>query len=128
MIATRSSPRVAHDLVSNTLRWSNAKNDSIAERALLQAHYQQAVSLELIREEQTRIAKDRRRLTRVLETAQADRERFDAALTRAIDQVGNLHASYLKAPDSVRGKLATSFFIAIYLGDDGVEAVDLRPP
>ena len=110
-------------------RWTRElEQNRDQERALLQAHYQQAVSLELLREEQTRIAKDRRRLTRVLETAQADRERFDAAVTRAINQARNLHASYLAAPDSVRGKLATSFFSAIYLGDDGVEAVDLRPP
>ncbi len=118
-----------HDADQQRQRWtSQLEQNRDEERALLQAHYQQAVSLELLREEQTRIAKDRKRLERVLGAAQAEKEQFERALHNAIGQARQLYPTYEAAPDSLKGKLAHTFFSNIYLGNDGIMAVDLREP
>lgn len=94
---------------------------------LLQAHYVGAIPLDLLKEEQNRIA---RQLATVEERLDATRVEFSALeqqLEAALGYASNCYLGYLAAGHNVRRLYNQAFFERIYVDEDGLR-VELREP
>jgi site-specific DNA recombinase len=102
---------------------------ALDERAkLLEAHYANAIPLDLLKVEQERIARE---LGHVEERLGALELRFDVVernLKAALRFVGNLHHAYAEADPKVRRQMNQALFVRILVSDDGEVAGELRPP
>ena len=91
-----------------------------AERQkLLQAHYADALPLELMKSEQQRIASDLQNAENLLEQARAEITKVTFAITKALDLVTNCGKTYDEAPSHQRRQMNQSLFSMIFVGDDG---------
>ena len=96
-------------------------------RKLLQAHYADAIPLELLKEEQQRIDRevhDARRLLHQAETAFVDVEQ---TIAQALELASNLHQAYRRGNATVRRLLNQFFFAKVLVGTETVQ-VEFRPP
>ncbi len=90
------------------------------ERAkLLQAHYQDAIPLELLKSEQKRISREIEHATTRLATASADFDQIETVIGRALDLAANCHAAYVGAGPQVRRQFNQAFFTKIWIGREG---------
>ena len=82
-----------------------------AERGkLLQAHYADAVRLDLLKSEQARIAREVTDAEHLLAVAITNFDDVDAVITKALELAGNSHTAYLAANPPSRRKFNQSFF------------------
>ena len=97
------------------------------ERAkLLQAHYNDAVPLDLLKTEQQRIARELDDAQRLLNLSSATFADSEATINRALDLAGNCHTAYLDATPTVRRKFNEAFFTKIWVGRSGeIDRADL---
>ncbi|WKZ83235.1 MAG: recombinase family protein [Acidimicrobiia bacterium] len=97
-------------------------------KKLLNAHYADAITVDLLREEQARITTEEAQAQRILDSCTL---RFDE-IERNLDQALNLAAdcleAYARATDEIRRTFNQVFFEKIWVGEDGVEGVDLKLP
>lgn len=97
-------------------------------RKLLQAHYADAVPVDLLKEEQTRIGSETRQAERIITSCSAQYEQMNLNLERALDKITNVHVSYRISDDDGRRKLNQAFFEKLFIVDDSVSGVDLAAP
>ena len=95
---------------------------------LLQAHYAEAVPLELLKSEQMRIAK----ALQAIETQRA-KLHFEMAtveknLAQAIDFASSLTDSYSRADDKVRRAMNQSMFTKVFIDNEEHLTVELKEP
>ena len=83
-------------------------------KKLLQAHYADAITVDLLKEEQARITDEEAQAQRILE--------------QALRIATNCLDAYATAPDQLRRIYNQAFFEKIWVGEHGVEAVDLTLP
>jgi len=100
-----------------------------AERKkLLEAHYADAIPLDLLKTEQTRItagiAAAEGRLTEV----EADFRKAETNLDRALSLVGDCEAAYREASDAVRRQFNLSFFKRLLIDDEYTVTGELAEP
>ncbi len=102
----------------------------IGERhSLLQAHYAGAVPLDLLKSEQTRIARELDDAERLRDIATSDLDEVEALVTRAVEVAADCHRSYRAAPPDTRRRFNQAFFERIFVGTrGGVEATELTEP
>jgi site-specific DNA recombinase len=99
------------------------------ERAkLLQAHYADAVPLDLLKSEQSRIRTALAQIDQRLAATDHQHELTDANLKNALALATNAQAAYITAPDSVRRQLNQVLFTQIYVDEDGDVSSDLAEP
>ena len=102
---------------------------ALNERAkLLEAHYAEAVPLDLMRSEQARITAE---LDYVEERLAALELRFDVVernLQRALAFVSDIHRAYTEAPPHTRRLINQAMFERFLISDDGEITAQLRPP
>ena len=90
------------------------------ERAkLLQAHYADAVPLELMRAEQQRITDALAHIDQKLEATQIHHERVDKELEAALTLATDLQATYRSAPDHIRRRINQQIFDNVFVEEDG---------
>ncbi|MEZ5246683.1 MAG: recombinase family protein [Acidimicrobiales bacterium] len=97
-------------------------------RKLLAAHYADAVPLDLLREEQDRIARESHQAERVLEVCDGQFRLIEANLDRALALLASCAEVYRRSAPEGRRKLNQALFEKIFVVDDMVSAVDLAAP
>ena len=79
-------------------------------RRLLHAHYEGAIPLELLKEEQTQLTAELDHIERQLTAYQADAAEVRQHLTQALDLLEDCHRLYTAAPDHLKKLLNQVFF------------------
>jgi hypothetical protein len=97
-------------------------------RKLMQALYNHAVPMDVLREEQARIARDRAEAEVVLQTLTTEQAQLDAALDEALSFVASAHVVYAGGTEQVRRDLNHALFNRLYIVPDGVAGADLASP
>ncbi len=92
---------------------------------LMQAHYQDAVPLELLKSEQQRIALTRGRVERDLSQAELDAKHIEAQLNRCVSLLARAEHHYRAGDSVVRRDLNQGVFEKIYIDDDSIVGADL---
>lgn len=102
---------------------------AVDERAkLLEAHYADAIPLELLKIEQERIARELDYIENRLGAMELKFERIEGNLKAALSFVGNLGMAYETAPSKVRRRINQAMFVQVFVSDDGDVAAQLKPP
>jgi site-specific DNA recombinase len=97
-------------------------------RKLLEAHYADAVPLELLKNEQTRIARALEAAKARLKAVDVEFDQADANLAEALDFAADWHAAYLEAAAIVRRQLNQAIFKKIYVDDAQQVRSELTEP
>ena len=79
-------------------------------RRLLHAHYEGAIPLELLKEEQAKLTAELSQIERQLTAYQADAAEIHQRLTQALDLLEDCHRLYTAAPDHLKKLLNQVFF------------------
>ena len=98
------------------------------ERKLLQAHYANAISLELLAEEQRRIAGQLHTAERLAATSEETFTKMEKALGAAIDLARDCGATYRRASRNVRKHMNGALLDTVFLGVEGVTETVLSSP
>ena len=100
------------------------------ERArLMQAHYADAVPLDLLKTEMARLTRAMADAERQITTATADLASSQQTLEDALTVAGNCHRHYETAPDFVKREINQGFFRKLIIDSDGtVERAELTKP
>jgi site-specific DNA recombinase len=96
---------------------------------VLQAHYADAIPLDLMRQEMDRITRETAAAEAQLAACQTRYQDVQDVLARALELAGSCLAQYQEASNAVRRQFNQGFFKAIYIDDAGqVERVELTEP
>jgi site-specific DNA recombinase len=102
---------------------------ALDERAkLLEAHYANAIPLDLLKVEQERIARELKQVEERLAALELHFEAVEYNLKAAFQFIGTLDLAYAEAPAKVRRQMNQALFSRILVSDDGEVAGELRPP
>ena len=85
---------------------------------LLQAHYEDAISLDVLRREQHRITQSLNRTAQHIEALEHDLSDKEMLITQALDLAQHTASAYHQAPDHIRRMLNQLFFDHVYLVPD----------
>jgi site-specific DNA recombinase len=96
-------------------------------KKLLQAHYSDAITLDMLREEQARIAIERARAQQALDLHTLSAELMERQLSYWTAFITHADRHYRAADDVVRRQLNQSVFERIWLDEDEVVGSDLTP-
>ena len=96
---------------------TQARKLKTQQAKLLEAHYADAIPLDLLKTEQTRLTRELDHITRELATLTADRERVERHLTEALALLEHCHHLYThpNTPPSLKKLLNTVFFTEILI-------------
>ncbi len=95
---------------------------------LLQAHYAEAIALDLLKSEQSRIATELAAAQSVVAEHEEDISSINDKLDHLLAIVDDAHATYQKAPASARRQLNQAIFERLYIDDGTVVGSDLTEP
>jgi len=111
------------------LRRQQARLDrlTVEERKLLQAHYSDAVSLELLQSEQQRIASERNQAAQILGATQLQFDEIEAEVDDILNNLGNGYSLYRSLGQRDRRTMNRSVFERLWITEDGVLAANLTP-
>ena len=100
------------------------------ERArLLQAHYANAVPLDLLKTEMARLTRAMSDAEREIKTANADLASSEQTLEDALTVAGSCHRHYEAAPDFIKRQINQGFFRKLIIDSDGtVHHAELTEP
>jgi site-specific DNA recombinase len=93
----------------------------------LEAHYAGAVPLELLKTEQSRIARQLGAIDERLSALAVEFDKIEGALRMALDYAVKCHRGYLRAQPQERRMYNQAFFTKIYVDEDQVD-VELAEP
>ncbi|MGH3991134.1 MAG: hypothetical protein ACRDSN_01560, partial [Pseudonocardiaceae bacterium] len=100
-----------------------------AERKkLLHAYDAGAVPVDLLRQEQGRLATETAQAQRHLEASEQSFGEVQATLDKALDLLGNCERAYRKAPGHLRRQWNQALFERLLIYDDRVEEADVAEP
>jgi hypothetical protein len=97
-------------------------------RKLLEAHYENAVPIDLLRSEQQRIGEEMDRVEERLGGADMTYETIMGLLQRCLAFLGDCEQTYLDAPPEERRQLNQGMFEKFYVTEDGVVGAELAAP
>ena len=99
---------------------TQARKLKTQQAKLLEAHYADAIPLDLLKTEQARLTRELDHITRELATLTADRERVEQHLTEALALLEHCHHLYTHpdTPPSLKKLLNTIFFTEILINPD----------
>jgi hypothetical protein len=97
-------------------------------RKLMQALYNDAIPMDLLKEEQARIARDKMAAQAVMDPLVAEFEQVTAALDEALDVIANAHVVYESGSPQVRRDLNLFLFERLFVVPDGIAGADLASP
>ena len=99
---------------------TQARKLKTQQAKLLEAHYADAIPLDLLKTEQARLARELDHITRELATLTADRERVEQHLTEALALLEHCHHLYTHpdTPPRLKKLLNTIFFTEILINPD----------
>jgi len=95
---------------------------------LLQAHYAEAVPLDLLRQEQQRIAAALARIGEQEAASDDEQALVEENLKRALDLASDCQTAYITAPPHIRKLFNQAFFRKLWIDDDAHIRSELAPP
>ena len=95
---------------------------------LLQAHYADAIPVDLLKDEQRRIQSALDKIEHRLQSTSLEHDRIDVNLRNALALVTDAQASYQQSADPVRRQLNQALFTRIEVDDDGEVRAELAEP
>jgi site-specific DNA recombinase len=95
---------------------------------LLQAHYADAITLDLLKREQDRITTAMAAVEGRLAAIAADFQTAETNLHRALDRAGDCQAAYREASDRMRRQFNLAFFKRLLIHDEGTVSGELAEP
>ena len=95
---------------------------------LLHAYYAGAVPVDLLRQEQDRLASEIARAERHLEIAEQSFGDIQATLDKALDLLSNCERAYRKAPGHLRRQWNQALFERLLVHDDRIEEAEIAEP
>jgi hypothetical protein len=100
-----------------------------AERKkLLEAHYADAIPLDLLKSEQDRLTAEIANAEGRLAEIEADFKTVEANLERVLMRAGDCEAAYREATPTMRRQFNLAFFKRLFVGDDDTIAAELAEP
>jgi hypothetical protein len=100
-----------------------------AERKkLLDAHYADAIPLDLLKSEQARLGAEAENAEARLAEIDRDFNKVETNLERALARAGDCAAAYAEAPDRLRRQFNIAFFKRLPVSDDGTVEGELAEP
>jgi site-specific DNA recombinase len=97
-------------------------------KKLLDAHYADAIPLDLLKTEQTRIGRDIANAETRLAALEGDFTAAEANLTKALALVQDCHRAYLDAPEKTRRQFNQAFFERLLIDDSYTVTGQLAQP
>ncbi|MCP4307897.1 MAG: hypothetical protein GY788_24110 [bacterium] len=97
-------------------------------KKLLQAHYADAIPVDLLKEEQARITGEEIQAQRILDSCTLRFDEIERNLDQALTLVADCLEAYGQASNELRRIYNQAFFERIWIGEEGVEGVDLKLP
>ena len=97
-------------------------------KKLLDAHYADAIPLDLLKSEQDRLTAEIANAEGRLAEVEGDFQKAEANLARALTRAGDCEAAYREANDRLRRQFNMAFFTRLLLSDDGEVTSELAPP
>lgn len=98
------------------------------QEKLLQAHYAEAIPLDLLQREQARISKSLSHINQQLAASDHEYALIAANLKAALDLATNAQATYIVASDALRRRLNQALFVRIEVDEDGDVTATLASP
>jgi site-specific DNA recombinase len=95
---------------------------------LLQAHYAEAVPLDLLRSEQKRITAQLAQIDQDLTSSDDHQALIEDNLRKALDLASDCQAAYRDAPPAVKKLFNQTFFKKIYIDDESCLHIELAAP
>ena len=97
-------------------------------KKLLEAHYSDAIPLDLLRSEQQKITKDLAVIEHEINMHQTTFNQIISNLTLALDLVEDCGSTYRIAPDQIKRMLNQAIFERFLVNDDGLVTAELAAP
>ena len=97
-------------------------------KKLLDAHYADAIPLELLKSEQDRLTAEIANAEGRLAEVESDFQKAEANLARALTRAGDCATAYLEANDRLRRQFNMAFFKRLLLSDEGEVTGELASP
>jgi site-specific DNA recombinase len=97
-------------------------------KKLLDAHYADAIPLDLLKSEQDRLTAEIANAEGRLTEVEGDFQKAEANLARALTRAGDCEAAYREANDRLRRQFNMAFFKRVLLSDEGEVTAELAPP
>jgi hypothetical protein len=95
---------------------------------LMQAHYADAIPLELLKTEQARLGAERGQLEAALRVSLADDQRLRANAEAAVKLLQNCHQAYRRMGGRERRLMNQAFFEKVWVTEDGIVAWEYAEP
>jgi site-specific DNA recombinase len=96
-------------------------------KKLLDAHYADAIPLDLLKSEQDRLTAEIANAEGRLAEVEGDFKKAEANLARALTRAGDCAAAYREANDQLRRQFNMAFFKRLWLSDEGEVTAELTP-
>jgi site-specific DNA recombinase len=113
---------------SDHVRFDKQRSRLFAEQdKLLEAHYADAIPLDLLKREQERIAKQLALIEERIEASADHQAVVEANLESAMKLARDCQSAYLTAPPKIRRLFNQAFFAKLYVDDDTIRS-ELAPP
>lgn len=122
---TRRRRQVQAEAKKQGSRMSRLHNE---RTKLLHAHYNDAVPLDLMRQEQARIEKEMEQAKRLLAGTDLRLESIQADLQKALDLLEDCQATYRGSPDHVKRLFNQAFFEKLLIDEEYVVTAPLAEP
>jgi hypothetical protein len=97
-------------------------------KKLLDAHYADAVPLDLLKSEQERLTREIDGAESRLAEAEGDFQKAESNLSRALTRVGDCETAYREAAGSLRRQFNLAFFKRLLVGDEYTGHGELAEP
>jgi site-specific DNA recombinase len=97
-------------------------------KKLLDAHYADAIPLDLLKSEQDRLTAEVANAEGRLAEVESDFQKAEANLARALRRAGDCEAAYREAKDRLRRQFNMAFFKRLLLSDEGDVTGELAEP
>jgi site-specific DNA recombinase len=97
-------------------------------KKLLDAHYADAIPLDLLKSEQDRLTAEIANAEGRLAEVESDFQKAEANLARALTRAGDCAAAYREANDRLRRQFNMAFFKRLLLSDEGEVTAELASP
>jgi site-specific DNA recombinase len=114
-----------HERMAQTRRLGQLEGE---RKKLLDAHYADAIPLDLLKSEQDRLTAEIANAEGRLTEVEGDFQKAEANLARALTRAGDCEAAYREANDRLRRQFNMAFFTRLLLSDEGQVTGELAPP
>ena len=119
----------SEEFAKEQARLNREKDKLERKRAkLLQAHYADAIPLDMLKQEQDVIAKDMIGIDRAIAAHSAEYQAIEANLKLVLDLVEDCGATYKKAPDLIRRAFNQALFEKIFVSSSGDVTPEYKMP